>query len=128
LEIGGQAIPLRSHCTIQAEVFVCPVCGADKYVLSLKGGLWACRACHGLDYACRHRQTVPWPARIAFLRRRLHADPRPFTALPAKRSRKHLALCREVRRLEVALIAHARDDVVAVLEKRYARRFGRRPS
>jgi hypothetical protein len=120
LEIGGQEIQIHSHRTIPAEVFVCPVCDKDRYCLSLKGGLWACRACHGLDYACRHRQTVPWPARIAFLRRRLHADPRPFTPLPVKRGRKHLALCREVRRLEAALITHARDDVVTEVASKRA--------
>jgi hypothetical protein len=129
LEIGGQAIPIRSHRTVPAEVFVCPgPCGKDRYRLSLKDGRWACRACHGLSYACRHHQTVPWRARIAFLRRRLHADPTPFSPLPAKgpRACKHLALCREVRRLEGTLLAHARDDVGLVLERRYARRYRRR--
>jgi hypothetical protein len=131
LTIGSQAIPIRPHAALPVEVFGCPsFCGKDRYRLHFLGGLWACRECHkerhGLDYACRHRK-VPGLARIAFLRRRLHADPTPFSPLPAKPpgAWRHLALCREVRRLEAVLLAHARDDVALVLEKRYARRFGR---
>jgi hypothetical protein len=126
LELNGQRIPVRPHPALPVEVLACPSCGKDRYRLHLVRGLWACRLCHELDYACRHRK-VPGLSKIAFLRRRLHADPRPFSPLPEKRAGawKHFALCREVRRLEAALLAHARDDVAAVLEKRYVRRFGR---
>ena len=127
LTIGGQAIAIRPHPALPVEVFGCPKCGRDCYRLHLVNGEWRCRTCPpALSYACRHLK-VPGLSRIAFLRRRLHAARTPFSRLPAKRpgAWKHLALCREVRRLEAALLAHARDDVAGVLEKRYARRFGR---
>lgn len=127
LEINGAPVRLVSHKCLPAPVFQCPVCSKDVYRLYDVGG-WRCRRCGNLTYEskCRHR-SVPGLSRIVYLRRRLHADPTPFTPLPKKRpgAWKHFALCREVRRLEAALIAHARDDVAVVLEKRYARRFGR---
>ena len=125
LTIGDQAIAIRLHLALPVEVFGCPKCHRDCYILHFVDDEWRCRTCPpARSYACRHRK-VPGLARIAFLRRRLHADPTPFSPLPAKRpgAWRHLALCREVRRLEAALLAHARDEVAAVLEKRYARRI-----
>jgi hypothetical protein len=59
----------------------------------------ACRRCHGLDYASRHlhRQT-PGIHRVARLRRKIGADPRPFTALP-KRPKHHVRFHRIVERI-----------------------------
>jgi len=124
VEIDSQRIQLAAHPMCNASVFVCPACGRDCYRLHCVNGTWACRRCHRLDYWCRHRnRTIPGLARIRYLRRRINADPQPFSPLPRKslRARKHLRICKEIRALEQALVEHAREDVAAVLERRHAR-------
>ena len=85
LNLEGQLIPIRSHPHLQMPVFGCPRCDTDRYKLYEVGGIWACRDCHKLDWACRHtHRTIPSLHRISWLRRRLKADPKPFTLLPSK--------------------------------------------
>jgi hypothetical protein len=85
------------------------------------------RRLFGVSYRCRHQKGLVELLRIVRLRRRLHADPTPFSPLPAKQrnSRKHLALCREIRQLEEQLVEHLRVNVGNVLERRYDRSFRR---
>ena len=61
--------------------FECPRCGRRCRHVYLIDSI-ACRRCHRLDYASRHlhRQT-PAVHRVARLRRKLGADPRPFAPL-----------------------------------------------
>jgi hypothetical protein len=124
LNIDGQLIPIRPHPKLPMPVFGCPRCGTDRYRLHEVAGVWACRECQRLDYACRHtHRSIPSLHRIAWLRTRSGADPRPFMPLPAKPPhwRRHWRLAREIRRLEAELIQHARLDVIEVLERRYAK-------
>src|SRR5262249_37333489 len=125
--IGDQAISIRSHRSLSLPVFVCPQCSTDRYRLHLIGGIWACRDCqkrrHRVDYACRHTQySVPGWHRIGWLRRRIGADPRPFTPLPEMSLRHHRyrRLAREIRALEARLLRHG-EKVAAVLETRHGR-------
>ena len=123
LTIDGALIPIRPHPTLPMLVFGCPRCGTDRYKLHEVAGVWACRKCHGLDFASRHKhRSVPALHRISWLRRRIGADPRPFTALPAKplHWRRHLRLAREIRRLEARLVEHG-EAIASVLEKRHDR-------
>jgi hypothetical protein len=120
--LGGQEIPVRPHRALPVEVFGCPQCGRDCYRLHFVDGFWRCRTCPPrLKYRsqCRDR-SVQGLSRITYLRRRVHADPRPFGPLPERplQARKHWRLCREIRRLEQALLDHG-DKVSGVLERRY---------
>jgi hypothetical protein len=124
LNLEGQLIPIRPHPRLPMPVFGCPRCGTDRYKLYGVRGIWACRDCHTLTWACRHtHRSVPGLHRIAWLRKRIKADPRPFTQLPSKPPhwRRYWRMAREIRRLEQDLIRHARLDVVEVLEQRYGR-------
>jgi hypothetical protein len=125
LEIDGQQIQVGWHRSLPLPCFICPRCGRGCYKLHRVGGVWACRTpCHRLTYASRHiGRTIPKLHRIRFLRRRIGADPTPFSPLPVKplHARKHQRLCREIRELERALIEHGRRDVALVLERRYGR-------
>jgi hypothetical protein len=112
---------------LASHVFGCGLCGTDRYRLHLIGGVWACRDCqrrrHHVDYASRHtHRSIPSLHRIAWLRRRIGADPRPFTPLPAKplQDRRHWRLAREIRALEARLIEHG-EHIAEVLEKRHDR-------
>jgi hypothetical protein len=125
LNLKGALILIRWHPSLPMKVFGCPRCGNDRYKLYEVGGIWACRECHpGLEYSCRTFRSIAARSvsRIAWLRRRLGADPRPFTALPAKppHHRRYWALAREIRGLEERLIEHG-QDIAAVLEKRHGR-------
>jgi hypothetical protein len=119
----GQIVRVSWHRSLPLRVWVCG-CGHDRYKLWFVHGRWACIDCHLLTWASRHKhRTIPKLARLRWLRQRIGADPTPFTPLPAKplRARRHWRLCREIRRLEQALIEHGRRDVAAVLERRHAR-------
>jgi hypothetical protein len=123
--IDDQVISISSHRSLSLPVFVCPLCSTDRYKLHLIGGVWACRDCqkrrHRVDYASRHTQySVPGWHRCCWLRKRIGADPRPFTPLPAMSLRHHRLrrLAREIRALEKALIAHG-ENVAGVLENRH---------
>ena len=122
LELDGQRIVVTWHSVLPLHVLVCPRCGGDKYKLHRAGTTgWACRTCHGLTYASRHlHRTIPGLGRLQWLRARIGASPVPFSPLPRKRlsARRHWALCAEIRAIEARLIAHGRDDVAAVLERR----------
>jgi hypothetical protein len=127
LNIDGALIPIRPHPALPLPVFGCPQCGSDRYRLHLIGGIWACRDCqkrrHRVDYASRHtHRSIPSLHRIAWLRRRIGADPQPFTALPAKplQNRRHRRLAREIRALEARLVEHG-EAIASVLEKRHDR-------
>jgi hypothetical protein len=123
--IGDQAISIRSHRSLSMLVFACPLCSTDRYRLHLIAGIWACRDCqkrrHRVDYHCRHAQ-VSVLHRISWLRRRIGADPRPFTPLPAKplHNRRYRRLAREIRALEARLLEHG-EKVATVLENRHGR-------
>ena len=125
ISIGNQAITIGSHPKLPMPVFTCPGCGTARYRLYEVEARWACRRCHKLDYASRHTyRSVPGLHRLRWLRRRLGADPRPFTPLPPKPPhwRRYWRLAREVRTLEEALVRHGREDVAGVLEKRLEKR------
>ena len=122
--LDGQPIRLVWHRMLPARVFICPSCGRESYRLHRVNDAWACRRCHRLDYACRHRgRTIPGLARIRSLRRRIGASSVLFSPLPAKplQARKHWRLAREIRQLEARLIDHGRSDVAEVLERRHER-------
>jgi hypothetical protein len=124
LEIDGQSLRIGWHSHLPLPTFICGACGRTCYRAHQVGGLWACRLCHRLTYLSRHRnRTIPGLNRVRYLRRRLGADPRPFTPLPVKplHARKHWKLASEIRALERALLHHARRDVVEVLERRHAK-------
>jgi hypothetical protein len=80
-----------------------------------------------LKRARRLAASIPNFARLAYLRRRLHAPEMPFAELPQAFpwQRRRWALVVEVRRIEAALCGHA-GDVSATLEKRYGRDRRRR--
>jgi hypothetical protein len=122
---GGQLIPVRPHPSLPMPVWGCPKCETDRYKLYLVDGVWACRDCHSLTWISRHRgRSIPGLNRLRWLRKRLRVEPTPFTPLPEKPlyALRHWRLAREIRRLEERLLAHARGDVAAVLERRYAQR------
>jgi hypothetical protein len=53
------------------------------YALYEVGGTSTCRSCGNLDYACRHiNRHTPQLTRTARLRRKLDADPAPFSLMP----------------------------------------------
>jgi hypothetical protein len=122
---NAQVLELRSHVMLASPIFGCPRCGRDCYRLYLVADLWACRKCHKLDYASRHRnRSIPGYIRILYLRRRVKAEPRPFAPI-ASRPRSHVKyhkLVAEIRALEHALLAHLRTEVNDVIERRIARR------
>jgi hypothetical protein len=81
-----------------------------------------------LTHASRHRwRSIPALHRIAWLRRRLDADERPFAPIEPKplRFRRHWRLLRELKALEARLLVHADSDVSQVLERRYERHNSR---
>jgi hypothetical protein len=124
LELDGQPIRVAWHRALAMRVFVC-TCGRDCYKLHRSGGVWACRRCHGLDYACRHRgRTIPGLNRAIYLRRRLGVDPRPFAPIEPRplSHRRFWRLVLELRELEARLVTHLRQDVRIVLEKRDGKR------
>ena len=94
---------------IGKPAFVCPACNRDCYCLHEKAGVFACRKCHGMSYASRHLyRSVPGVHRVSRLRRKIGADPRPFTPLP-KRPKHHARFHRVVAQIlfeERALLGH----------------------
>jgi hypothetical protein len=77
--------------------FLCPGCGRGCYHQHNKAGTWACRKCCVYDHKSRHRQSYSSAfRRIAILRKKLGADPRPLSPLPpAPRQRmSRLRYCR----------------------------------
>jgi len=94
---------------IGKPAFVCPACNRDCYCLHEKAGVFACRKCHGMSYASRHLyRSLPGVHRVSRLRRKIGADPRPFTPLP-KRPKHHARFHRVVAQIlfeERALLGH----------------------
>jgi hypothetical protein len=112
------------------KVFICPACQRDCYrVYEAGAGAWACRRCHGLDYASRHlHRSIPGYSRILYLRRRIGAEPRLFSPIvprPKHHTRYHRIVA-EIRALEARLLGHLRHDVNGVVEKRDDERSARR--
>jgi hypothetical protein len=61
----------------------CPTCTRGCYALFEVDGIFTCRICGELDYGCRHiNRHTPQLNQLARLRRKLGADPAPFSALP----------------------------------------------
>jgi hypothetical protein len=122
---SAQLLKLRPHGGHFAPLLVCPQCDCNCYKLYAVADRWACRKCHRLDYASRHTyRSVPGYHRIAWLRRRLGAEPQPFAPLPklsvcATRKRK---IADEIRALEARLVGHLRTDINDVLARRIKRR------
>jgi len=122
--IDGFRIQLASAPVLPWTVFLCPACSCVRYKLYEVGGRWACYRCHGLSHASRHRyRTIPHYHRLMRLRRKIGADPRPFTPIAPKRRNayRYWRIVREIRQLEAGLVQHARQDVSAVLERRLKR-------
>lgn len=68
----------------------CPTCDRGCYALYGVDGIFTCRICGQLDYACRHiNRHTPQLNRIARLRRKVRADTRPFSPLPPLSSLRH---------------------------------------
>jgi len=103
--------------------FECPVCGRRCRHVYLLYPI-ACRQCHRLSYAVRHlyRQT-PAVHRVARLRRKLGAEPRPFAPLPASPPGRHRAyyerLVAMIQDEEQSLVEHL-QTVTHYLERRIA--------
>jgi hypothetical protein len=126
--IDETRIVVGSH-TLGMPLFVCPRCEHDAYRLYEVGGAWACRKCHRLDYACRHRnRTVPGYNRVLYLRRRLGVEIKPFAPLPdyPRSCTRKRALAAEIMTLEARLIGHLRRDVCNVIEQRDEHRIAKR--
>jgi hypothetical protein len=101
----------------------CPTCGRGCYALHEVGGIFTCRICGNLDYACRHiNRHTPQLNRIARLRRKLGADPAPFSPLPPLSSFRHTQrkIVGQILALEqgvVAIMGNVADDLEARAKK-----------
>lgn len=101
----------------------CPTCGRGCYALHEVGGIFTCRICGNLDYACRHiNRHTPQLNRIARLRRKLGADPAPFSPLPPLSSFRHTQrkIVGQILVLEqgvVASMGNVADDLEARAKK-----------
>jgi ribosomal protein L37AE/L43A len=104
--------------------FICPDCDRKCYRLHQVDGVWACRQCHRLDYACRHRhRTTPGYSRAIYLRRRIGASPELFTPIPPRprNHRRYWRLVRELRAIEEGIARYLGGNINDVLERRDAR-------
>lgn len=122
--IGDQVVVIGSHPVLKLSVFICPTCQNTRYKLFEVAGRWACYRCHGLTHASRHaHRTIPNYHRLMRLRRKISADPRPFTPIPPmpSRQRRYWRIVREIRQLEAGLVRHIREHVADVLERRDGR-------
>jgi hypothetical protein len=63
---------------------------------------------------------IPNYHRLMRLRRKIGADPRPFTPITPRplRCNRYWRIVREIRQLEAGLVGHIREDVADVLERR----------
>ena len=122
IEIDGKQVRVSWHKSLPLPVFVCPACSRDCYRLYELGGVWACRKCHRLDYACRHRhRSNPGLNRVLYLRKKIGASLVPFSEIAPRlpHARRYWRIVAEIRRLEAGLVQHARRDVCDVLERRH---------
>ena len=120
--IDGQAVVIGSHPALPQSVFICPVCQRTRYKLFEVGGRWACSRCHGLTRASRHtHRMLPGWHRLMRLRRKIGADPQPFTPIAPMppRCKRYRRIVAEIRRIESGLITHLRADVCDVLQRRH---------
>lgn len=123
--INGTFVAMRSH-PFNGRNFVCPKCGRDCYQIYEVDG-WACRKCHRLDYASRHRnRMIPGFNRLLYLRRSIGEVELPFAPIQPRplSARKFWWVVREIRRIESGLVNHARTDVREALERRHKRKPG----
>jgi hypothetical protein len=101
----------------------CPTCDRGCYALYEVGGIFTCRICGQLDYACRHiNRHTPQLTRIARLRRKLGADPAPFSPLPPLSSLRpsRRTIVGQILALErgvVTSMANVADDLEARAKK-----------
>ena len=75
----------------------------------------------GLHYSSRHlNRMLPGFNRLVRLRRRIGADPRPFTPIAARPwwYKRFWRIAGEIRQLEERLVGHLRVDVNDALERR----------
>jgi hypothetical protein len=122
--IDGFRIQAASHPVLPWTVFLCPACSCVRYKLFQVHGQWACYRCHGLTHASRHKhRTIPQYHRLMRLRRKIGASLVPFSPIAPRspRQRRYWKIVAEIRRLEAALVQHARCDVADVLERRHDR-------
>jgi hypothetical protein len=123
--IDGEPVVLGSHPIWPwASVFLCPQCQQTRQKLFRVAGRWACYRCHGLTHASRHvHRTIPGWHRLMRLRRKIGADPVPFTPIAPRpvSHRKYWRIVREIRALEAGLVGHVREDVADVLQRRHDR-------
>jgi hypothetical protein len=90
----------------------CPTCNEGRYALYEVGGKFTCRVCAELQYFCRfNNRHTPQLNRLARLRRKIHADPAPFSALPPLSSLrpKRRRIVGEILALEQSIVASVRD-------------------
>ena len=82
IEIDGNQVRVSWHKSLPLPVFVCPLCERDCYRIYEASGVWACRKCHRLDYACRHRhRSIPGLNRVLYLRKKIGASLVPFSEI-----------------------------------------------
>jgi hypothetical protein len=98
--------------------FECPLCGRRCRHVYLLDPI-ACRRCHRLDYASRHlyRQT-PAVHRVARLRRKLGANPRPFAPVPARPTGRKAYHERPVAKIHAEELVEHLQTITRDLERR----------
>lgn len=107
--------------------FLCPRCQRGAYHLHEKTAMFLCRACCGYEHRSRHRGRFCRAfSRIAKLRKKLAADPRPMTQLPPRprwhaSRRRYDQLAGELARAEAAAYVDV-CRLLADLEQRRRKR------
>jgi hypothetical protein len=107
--IDGFRVRLATHPVLRWRVFLCPVCSGLRYKLLCVEKQWACFRCHHLSHRSRHRErTIPNWHKLARLRRKISADPRPFTPIAPRppRQRKYWKIVHQIREIEAGLVRH----------------------
>ncbi|HEY2528220.1 MAG TPA: hypothetical protein VGJ20_09785 [Xanthobacteraceae bacterium] len=103
--------------------FHCPTCDRGCYALFEVGGIFMCRICGQLDYACRHiNRHTPQLNRLARLRKKIRADSAPFSPLPLlsslrPRQRKIVGKILALEQSVVASMGNVADDLEARAKK-----------
>lgn len=101
----------------------CPTYDRGCYTLYEVGGIFTCRICGQLDYACRHvNRHTPQLNRLARLRKKIRADSTPFSPLPPLSSLRHTQrkIVSQIPALDqgiVATMGNIADDLEARAKK-----------